>query len=141
MCKNQLAAYLSQEAIDDVYKAFVFAEKHHRGQIRKSGEQYIHHPIEVAETLAELRMDSRTLMAALLHDVIEDTLATKEELIDLFGEDVALLVDGVSKIGQIKFESKEEAEAENFRKMLMAMSEDVRAVSYTHLTLPTILLV
>ena len=128
VCKNQLAAYLSQEAIDDVYKAFVFAEKHHRGQIRKSGEQYIHHPIEVAETLAELRMDSRTLMAALLHDVIEDTLATKEELIDLFGEDVALLVDGVSKIGQIKFESKEEAEAENFRKMLMAMSEDVRVM-------------
>ena len=128
VCKNQLAGYLSQEAIDDVYKAFVFAEKHHRGQIRKSGEQYIHHPIEVAETLAELRMDSRTLMAALLHDVIEDTLATKDELIDLFGEDVALLVDGVSKIGQIKFESKEEAEAENFRKMLMAMSEDVRVM-------------
>lgn len=128
VCKNRLASYLSQDAIDDVYRAFVFAEKNHRGQTRKSGEQYIHHPIEVAETLAELRMDSRTLMAALLHDVIEDTDATKEELIEQFGEDVALLVDGVSKIGQIKFESKEQAEAENFRKMLMAMSEDVRVM-------------
>ena len=128
VCKNRLAPYLPQEAIDDVFRAFVFAEKYHRGQTRKSGEQYIHHPIEVTETLAELRMDSRTLMAALLHDVIEDTEATKEELVEQFGEDVALLVDGVSKIGQIKFESKEQAEAENFRKMLMAMSEDVRVM-------------
>jgi RelA/SpoT family (p)ppGpp synthetase len=123
-----LAAYLSPEAIEDVYRAFRFAEQGHRGQIRKSGEQYIHHPIEVADTLAELQMDSRTLMAALLHDVIEDTPATKKEIIDTFGEDVALLVDGVSKIGQIKFDTKEQAEAENFRKMLMAMSEDVRVM-------------
>ncbi|MGK0373558.1 MAG: RelA/SpoT family (p)ppGpp synthetase [Arenicella sp.] len=123
-----MAAYLSPEAIEDVYRAFRFAEQGHRGQIRKSGEQYIHHPIEVADTLAELQMDSRTLMAALLHDVIEDTPATKKEIIDTFGEDVALLVDGVSKIGQIKFDTKEQAEAENFRKMLMAMSEDVRVM-------------
>ncbi len=128
MCKNRLASYLPQSGIDDVYRAFVFAEKYHRGQVRKSGEQYIHHPIEVAETLAELRMDSRTLMAALLHDVIEDTDATKEQIIEQFGEDIALMVDGVSKIGQIEFESKEQAEAENFRKMLMAMSEDVRVM-------------
>ncbi len=128
VCKNRLSPYLPQDAIDDVYRAFVFAEKYHRGQIRKSGEQYIHHPIEVAETLAELRMDSRTLMAALLHDVIEDTDATKEQIIELFGEDIALMVDGVSKIGQIEFESKEHAEAENLRKMLMAMSEDVRVM-------------
>ncbi len=106
----------------------MFAEKYHRGQMRKSGEQYIHHPIEVAETLAELRMDSRTLMAALLHDVIEDTEATKDQIVDLFGEDIALMVDGVSKIGQIEFESREQAEAENLRKMLMAMSEDVRVI-------------
>jgi guanosine-3',5'-bis(diphosphate) 3'-pyrophosphohydrolase len=128
VCKGRLAAYLSPEAIEDVYRAFRFAEQGHRGQIRKSGEQYIHHPIEVADTLAELQMDSRTLMAALLHDVIEDTPATKKEIIDTFGEDVALLVDGVSKIGQIKFDTKEQAEAENFRKMLMAMSEDVRVM-------------
>jgi guanosine-3',5'-bis(diphosphate) 3'-pyrophosphohydrolase len=128
VCKGRLAAYLSPEAIEEVYRAFRFAEQGHRGQTRKSGEQYIHHPIEVADTLAELQMDSRTLMAALLHDVIEDTSATKKEIIDTFGEDVALLVDGVSKIGQIKFDTKEQAEAENFRKMLMAMSEDVRVM-------------
>ncbi|MFT6407801.1 MAG: RelA/SpoT family (p)ppGpp synthetase [Arenicella sp.] len=128
VCKGRLAAYLSPEAIEDVYRAFRFAEQGHRGQTRQSGEQYIHHPIEVADTLAELQMDSRTLMAALLHDVIEDTAATKKEIIDTFGEDVALLVDGVSKIGQISFDTKEQAEAENFRKMLMAMSEDVRVM-------------
>ncbi len=128
VCKGKLKAYLSPEAVEDVYQAFLFAEKGHRGQVRKSGEQYIHHPIEVADTLAELQMDSRTLMAALLHDVIEDTPATKDEIIVAFGEDVALLVDGVSKIGQIKFDTKEQAEAENFRKMLMAMSEDVRVM-------------
>lgn len=126
--KRRLAAYLPQEAIDDVYKAFLFAEKGHRGQVRKSGEQYIHHPIEVAETLAEMQMDARTLMAALLHDVIEDTPASKEDIVEAFGDDVAHLVDGVSKIGQIEFDSKEEAEAENFRKMIMAMSEDVRVM-------------
>ena len=126
--KRRLSAYLPQEAIDDVYKAFLFAEQGHRGQIRKSGEQYIHHPIEVAETLAEMQMDSRTLMAGLLHDVIEDTPASKADLAEAFGEDVAHLVDGVSKIGQIKFDSKEQAEAENFRKMIMAMSEDVRVM-------------
>ncbi len=128
VCKNRLSSYLSEKAIADVYAAFVFAERNHRGQSRKSGEQYIHHPIEVAETLAELRMDSRTLMAALLHDVIEDTDATKEQIVEHFGEDIALMVDGVSKIGQIEFESKEQAEAENLRKMLMAMSEDVRVM-------------
>ncbi len=128
VCKGRLANYLSQDAIDEVYQAFVFAEKNHRGQTRKSGEQYIHHPIEVAATLAELQMDSRTLIASLLHDVIEDTPATKEEVTEKFGADIALLVDGVSKIGQIRFDSKEQAEAENFRKMIMAMSRDVRVM-------------
>jgi RelA/SpoT family (p)ppGpp synthetase len=126
--KRRLSAYLPQDAIDDVYKAFLFAEKGHRNQTRKSGEQYIHHPIEVADTLAEMQMDARTLMAGLLHDVIEDTTASKEDIVEAFGEDVAHLVDGVSKIGQIEFNSKEEAEAENFRKMIMAMSEDVRVM-------------
>ncbi len=128
LCKGKLAAYLPQEALDEIYQAFLFAEQAHRGQVRKSGEHYIHHPIEVADTLAELQMDSRTLIAALLHDVIEDTPATKSEIIKRFGEDVALLVDGVSKIGQIQFDTREQAEAENFRKMLMAMSEDVRVM-------------
>ena len=128
VCKGRLAAYLSEEAIEDVYRAFRFAEQGHRGQTRQSGEQYIHHPIEVADTLAELQMDSRTLMAALLHDVIEDTPATKKEIVDTFGEDVALLVDGVSKIGQIRFDTKEQAEAENFRKMLLTLHDDVRVI-------------
>ena len=109
VCKNRLSAYLSEKAIEDVYRAFRFAEQGHRGQNRKSGEQYIHHPIQVADTLAELQMDSRTLMAALLHDVIEDTPATKEDIGEEFGADVALLVDGVSKIGQIEFATKEQA--------------------------------
>lgn len=126
--QRRLKSYLSQEAIDDIYQAFLFAEQAHRGQTRRTGEAYIHHPIEVADTLAELKMDSRSIMAALLHDVIEDSPTTKEDLEQQFGEDVALLVDGVSKIGQIKFESKEEAEAENLRKMLMAMSQDVRVM-------------
>ncbi len=128
VCEGRLASYLSREAIDDVYSAFRFAEKAHRGQVRRTGEHYIHHPIEVADTLAELQMDSRSIIAALLHDVIEDTLASKADIIEKFGEDVALLVDGVSKIGMIRFDTKEQAEAENFRKMLMAMSQDVRVM-------------
>ena len=128
VCKNRLSAYLSEAAIEDVYRAFRFAEQGHRGQSRNSGEQYIHHPIQVTDTLAELQMDSCTLMAALLHNVIEDTVATKEEILEQFGEDVALLVDGVSKIGQVEFATQEQAEAENLRKMLMAMSEDVRVM-------------
>lgn len=128
VCEGRLADYLSQEAIEDIYRAFRFAEQAHRGQTRRTGEHYIHHPIEVADTLADLKMDSRSIMAALLHDVLEDTPASKPQITEQFGEDVALLVDGVSKIGQIKFESKEQAEAENFRKMLMAMSQDVRVI-------------
>jgi len=128
LCKGRLSGYLPEDAIEDIYQAFLFAEQAHRGQTRHTGEHYIHHPIEVADTLAELQMDSRTLIAALLHDVIEDTPATIDQVTEKFGEDVALLVDGVSKIGQIKFDTKEQAEAENFRKMLMAMSEDVRVM-------------
>ncbi len=125
--KKQLT-YLSDEATTDVNRAFVFAERCHRGQSRASGEHYIFHPLEVAQTLAELQMDSRTLMAALLHDVVEDTRATIEEIKQEFGDDVSLLVDGVSKIGQIPFDTREQAEAENFRKMIMAMSKDVRVM-------------
>lgn len=128
VCEGRLVSYLSREAIDDIYSAFHFAEQAHRGQVRRTGEHYIHHPIEVADTLAELQMDSRSIIAALLHDVIEDTPASKADIIEQFGEDVALLVDGVSKIGMIRFDTKEEAEAENFRKMLMAMSQDVRVM-------------
>lgn len=128
VCEGRLAEYLDKKAIDEIYRAYYFAEKAHHGQVRKSGEHYIHHPIEVADTLAELQMDGRSIVAALLHDVIEDSVYTKEVLAEQFGDDVALLVDGVSKIGQIDFDSKEHAESENFRKMLMAMSQDVRVM-------------
>lgn len=128
VCEGRLARYLPRELLDEVYRAYYFAERAHRGQARRSGEQYIHHPIEVANTLAELQMDASSIMAALLHDVIEDSAATKEDLVEQFGEEVGSLVDGVSKIGRIQFNSREQAEAENLRKMLMAMSQDVRVI-------------
>lgn len=128
VCEGRLADYLPRDALDEIYRAFYFAEQAHRGQVRVTGENYIHHPIEVADTLAELKMDARSIIAALLHDVIEDTPASKKDIVDKFGEDVGLLVDGVSKIGQIRFDTREQAEAENFRKMLMAMSQDVRVM-------------
>lgn len=128
VCNGPLASYLSQPAIDDIHRAFVFAEKAHRGQVRRTGEDYIHHPIEVAATLAELQMDSQTVMAALLHDVVEDTDATVDDIAEEFGSEISLMVDGVSKIGAVSFDTKEHAEAENFRKMLMAMSQDVRVM-------------
>jgi len=128
LIKSKLRNYLSKEAQADFYQAFLCAEQYHRGQTRHSGEAYIHHPIAVAGALAELQMDVRTLMAAVLHDVVEDTGARLEDIRELFGDDVALLVDGVSKIGQIKFRSREHAEAENLRKMIMAMSKDVRVM-------------
>ncbi len=123
-----LAQYLDATAVDDVRRAYGFAAEAHAGQHRRSGEAYIYHPLEVARILAELRLDDRSIVAAILHDVIEDTPTAKDQLASEFGQDVANLVDGVSKIGQIEFESKEEAEAENFRKMLLAMSRDIRVI-------------
>ena len=120
--------YLDDNAVDEIYKAYLFGAEAHAGQRRLSGEPYIHHPVAVAEILTELRLDGRSIIAAILHDVIEDTSTAKEELEKEFGEEVALLVDGVTKIGQIEFESKEHAEAENFRKMLMAMAQDIRVI-------------
>ena len=96
---DQLADYLDKDAVADVFRAYQFASEAHTGQRRHSGESYIHHPIEVAATLAELKMDSRSIIAALLHDVIEDTPTAKEEIAREFGEDIAVMVDGVSKIG------------------------------------------
>lgn len=125
---DSLSEYLDPGAIQDIYRAYLYGAEAHQGQQRVSGEPYIHHPIAVAEILAELKLDSRSIIAAILHDVIEDTGTDKQTLITEFGEDVALLVDGVSKIGQLDFDSKEHAEAENFRKMLMAMSQDIRVI-------------
>jgi len=125
---DSLAVYLDEQAIEEIYRAYLFGAEAHQGQRRSSGEPYIHHPIAVAEILAELKLDSRSIIAAILHDVIEDTGTNKQALAEAFGDDVALLVDGVSKIGQLDFDSKEHAEAENFRKMLMAMSQDIRVI-------------
>lgn len=114
--------------LDFIGKAYDVANEMHAGQIRKSGEPYLVHPVCVAEILAELGMDEETIAAGLLHDVIEDTSYSKEDMIREFGEEVAALVDGVTKLGALKFESKEERQAENLRKMFLAMSKDIRVL-------------
>lgn len=124
---QELAEYLETDQIDQVSKAYYFAEKAHEGQKRKSGEDYIHHPLAVSAILAEMHMDHQCLMAALLHDVIEDTGVPKHTLSKEFGEDVANLVDGVSKLKSI-FQSRAEAQAENFQKMTLAMAKDIRVI-------------
>ena len=125
---NLVSAYLEPQQIDRVFQAYQFSARAHEGQQRISGEPYIHHPLEVARILGEMHMDHQTLMAAILHDVIEDTPTAKEEIRKKFGKSVAELVDGVSKLTKVKFESVEEAQAQNFRKMLMAMSNDIRVI-------------
>jgi guanosine-3',5'-bis(diphosphate) 3'-pyrophosphohydrolase len=114
--------------LDPINKAYVFSAKMHNGQMRKSGEPYLVHPMEVAAILAEMRMDVASICTGLLHDSIEDTLATYEEIQAIFGKEIADLVDGVTKIGKIHFSNKEERQAENFRKMLMAMARDIRVI-------------
>jgi len=125
---NVISSYLDPHQIDRVFQAYQFSAKAHEGQQRVSGEPYIHHPLEVAGILGEMHMDHQTLMAAILHDVIEDTPTAKEEIRKKFGKNVADLVDGVSKLTQVHFDSAEEAQAQNFRKMLMAMSQDIRVI-------------
>ena len=127
LCK-MLDAYLDRDQVQDVYRAYLFGAEAHEGQHRLSGEPYIYHPIAAARILAELRLDHKTIMAAILHDVIEDTPTAKEQLADIFGEEVAELVDGVSKLTQIEFETQAEAQAENFRKMILAMVRDIRVI-------------
>ncbi|MGC9456190.1 MAG: RelA/SpoT family protein [Halothiobacillaceae bacterium] len=126
--ERHLAEYLDAEQIARVWDAFRFGAEAHAGQTRKSGEPYITHPVAVAHILADLRMDEATLVAAILHDVIEDTPTAREEIVHRFSEEVARLVDGVSKLTQIRFKSKAEQQAANFRKMMMAMVEDVRVI-------------
>ena len=125
---EELKSYLEQPQVEKCYQAYLVAEKAHHGQMRRSGEPYITHPLAAALTLATMRMDYQTIMATLLHDVIEDTHVTKDDLLQQFGDDIASLVDGVTKLTKIKFESKEEAQAENFRKMVMAMVRDIRVI-------------
>ena len=121
-------SYLSDDECDQIMKAFTLADKAHEGQFRASGEPYIMHPLAVAEILAHLQIDHITLMAALLHDVVEDTEYTKEDIEKLFGSEVAFLVDGVTKLNQFQYETKEDRQMENYRKMILAMAKDVRVV-------------
>ncbi|MDH3608616.1 MAG: RelA/SpoT family protein, partial [Gammaproteobacteria bacterium] len=123
-----LESYLSPEQVQNIYHAYLFSASAHEGQTRLSGEPYIYHPISVARVLAEMHMDAETIQAAILHDVIEDTETAKEQIKTEFGDDVAELVDGVSKLTHLEFESKLEAQAENFRKMMLAMVKDVRVI-------------
>ncbi len=124
----KLKTYLKAEDIAHVMAAYRHSAQAHEGQMRKSGEAYISHPVTVACILADLHLDPQALMAALLHDVMEDTGATVAQLTDLFGKTVAVLVDGVSKLDKIEFQTATHAQAENFRKMLLAMSQDVRVI-------------
>ncbi len=121
-------AYLKPADVARIAEAYRFSEAAHAGQTRQSGEPYISHPIAVAEILADWHLDSQALQAALLHDVMEDTSVTKAEISDTFGKPVADLVDGLSKLTRIEFQSVEDAQAENFRKMLLAMARDVRVI-------------
>ena len=125
---NQLSEYLTPVELKKVKEAYRFSDEMHLGQVRKSGEPYISHPIAVAEICAEWKLDAQAIMAALLHDVIEDQDVKKEELLERFGPQVANLVDGLSKLEKIEFQSLVEAQAENFRKMLLAMASDVRVI-------------
>ena len=123
-----LKKYLKPSDIEQVWDAYRFGDAAHQGQMRKSGEPYITHPVSVALILAGLHLDTPTIIAALLHDVVEDTGITKQEVSEKFGAQVAELVDGLSKLDKIEFQSATEAQAENFRKMLLAMSQDVRVI-------------
>src|SRR6266850_4150011 len=111
-----------------VRRAYIFSAKEHKGQVRASGEPYLTHPLEVANLLAEMKMDAITVSVGLLHDVVEDTLVSLDKIEELFGTEVAHIVDGVTKISQIQFTSKEAKQAENFRKMLLAMTDDIRVI-------------
>ncbi len=122
------STYLKPGQIKKIRRAYEFGALAHEGQTRMSGEPYIHHPLEVSVILAQMHMDHETLIAAILHDVLEDTAVTKEDLIKNFGTEVAEIVDGVSKLTHLGFESQAEKQAENFRKMMMAMSNDIRVI-------------
>ncbi len=125
---DKLSYYLEEKEVRRVERAYHFAEQCHEGQMRQSGDAYISHPLAVAHILADMHMDHESLMAAMLHDVIEDTGVTKGQISRRFGRPVADLVDGVSKLTGIEFQSRAEQQAESFQKMTLAMSRDIRVV-------------
>jgi len=126
--QEKVQEYMPGADMEFLRRAYVFSAMEHRGQVRSSGEPYLTHPLEVAYILADLRLDLTCVVAGMLHDVIEDTLTTREVLEEYFGKDIAHLVEGLSKISRISFTSREEAQAENFRKMMLAMVDDIRVI-------------
>ena len=125
---DRVRGYNPDADLELLRRAYVFSAREHKGQVRQSGEPYLVHPLEVADILAGMKLDAVCVAAGLLHDVVEDTLTTPETLRELFGEDVAHIVEGVTKIGAIPFSSREERQVENFRKMLLAMVDDIRVI-------------
>jgi GTP pyrophosphokinase len=125
---DKVQTYYPEADLDLIQRAYVFSAKSHQGQVRKSGEPYLIHPMEVADIIADLHLDVPSICAGLLHDVIEDTLATADEMKSLFGADIAFIVEGVTKLSQMSFQAKEEAQAESIRKMVVAMSQDIRVL-------------
>ncbi len=125
---EMLDTYLGPSEVSAIYHAYLFSAEAHEGQQRLTGEPYIYHPLAVAKIMAEMHLDEQSIMAAILHDVIEDTPTAKEQIHEQFGQDVAELVDGVSKLTHLSFSSKQEAQAENFRKMMLAMVRDIRII-------------
>jgi len=125
---NKARDYLTSDDARFLKRVYAFSENAHKGQIRKSGEPYITHPVQVAGILVNLEMDPETIAGGLLHDVVEDTDVTLEELEETFNHEVAMLVDGVTKLGKIKYKSKEALQAENHRKMFVAMARDIRVI-------------
>ncbi|MDT8282848.1 MAG: RelA/SpoT family protein [Gammaproteobacteria bacterium] len=123
-----ISLYMDQEQVKEVYRAYLFGAQAHEGQLRVSGEPYIYHPIAVARILAQMHMDVKSIIACILHDVLEDTPATRKLIEREFGQDVADLVDGVSKLTNIKFKNKIEQQAENIQKVLLAMAKDIRVI-------------
>jgi guanosine-3',5'-bis(diphosphate) 3'-pyrophosphohydrolase len=125
---EELSTYLKPKDVEHVRVAIEFSREAHQGQMRQSGDPYVSHPIAVARILTPLHIDAQAIIAALLHDVVEDTEVTSEQVAEKFGKPVAELVDGLSKLDRIRFETREDAQAENFRKMLLAMARDVRVI-------------
>ena len=123
-----IQVYQPEAPVELVQKAYQLAHDAHKGQIRASGEEYIHHPLGVAQILTELQIDALTISAALLHDVVEDTTYTIDEMKQIFGEEIAMLIDGVTKLSRMEYKSKEEQKLENYRKMFLAMAKDIRVI-------------
>jgi GTP pyrophosphokinase len=125
---EKVRSYSPEADLELLRRAYVFSALEHKGQVRHSGEPYLVHPLEVADVLADMKLDVVAVAAGLLHDVVEDTLTTPERIAELFGPEIAHVVEGVTKIGAIPFSSSEERQAENFRKMLLAMVDDIRVI-------------